>query len=113
MTSPARRTSLIFCCAIALIATLAVSAGPAAASNWMERQLPPTAGSASWGPPLSGVSCPSDSLCVAVGGLNTLAFSQAPAADDARWQVVNPPYPVGPGKTCVEGEPHCPEPPAG
>jgi hypothetical protein len=24
--------------------------------------------------------------------------------------VVNPPFPVGPGKTCVEGEPHCSEP---
>ncbi len=98
---------LVSCCAIA---TLAAGAGSAAASNWTERQLPPTPGSASWGPPLSGVSCPTDSLCVAVGGLNTLAFSQAPTAGADRWHVVNPSYPVGPGKTCTEGEPHCPEP---
>ncbi|HEY5051997.1 MAG TPA: hypothetical protein VII45_01160, partial [Solirubrobacterales bacterium] len=73
-------------------------------------QLPPTPGSASWGPPLSGVSCPTESLCVAVGGLDTLAFSETPAAGVAKWHVVNPLYPIGPGKTCVEGEPHCPEP---
>ena len=101
---------IITCCAITLIATLAASAGSAAASNWTERQLPPTPRSASWGPPLSGVSCPSESLCVAVGGLNTLAFSQAPTAGAAKWHVVNPSYPIGPGKTCVEGEPHCYEP---
>jgi hypothetical protein len=59
---------------------------------------------------LFGVSCPTDTLCVAVGGLDTLAFSQAPTADAARWHVVSPSYPVGPGKTCVEGEPHCFEP---
>jgi hypothetical protein len=105
-----KRMLLISCCAIVLTATLAASAGSAAASNWTERQLPPTPGSAAWGPPLSGVSCPTDSLCVAVGGLNTLAFSQAPNAGAAQWQVINPSYPVGPGKTCVEGEPHCPEP---
>ena len=46
----------------------------------------------------------------AVGGLNTLAFSRAPTDGASKWHVVSPPYPVGPGKTCVEGEPHCPEP---
>jgi len=101
---------VISCSAIALIATLAASAGSAAASNWTERQLPPMPGSASWGPPLSGVSCPTDSLCVAVGGLDTLAFSQTPTAGAAKWHVVNPPYPIGPGKTCVEGKPRCCEP---
>jgi hypothetical protein len=95
------------CSAVALIATLGAPAGAAAASNWTERQLPPTPGSTPWGPPLSGVSCPTDSLCVAVGGLDTLAFSQTPTAGAAKWHVVNPPYPIGPGKTCVEGEPHC------
>jgi hypothetical protein len=97
------------CAAIALLVTLAAPAGSAAASNWTLRQLPPRSGD-QWGPPLSGISCPTESLCVAVGGLNTLAFSQAPTGDAAKWHVVGPPYPVGPGKTCVEGEPHCPEP---
>jgi hypothetical protein len=106
----AKYTLVLSCCAIALLATIAAPASTAAASNWTERQLPPTPGSASWGPPLSGVSCPTDSLCVAVGGLDTLAFSQTPTARAAKWHFVNPPYPIGPGKTCVEGEPHCYEP---
>ena len=110
MTAPPLKRILVAACsAIALIATLAAPAGAAAASNWTMRQLPPAPGDA-LGPPLSGVSCPTDSLCVAVGGFDTLAFSQAPTGPVANWHVVNPSYPVGPGKTCVEGEPHCPTP---
>jgi hypothetical protein len=110
MTAPLRKRVLIAtCAAIGLLVALAAPAGSTAASNWMLRQLPPRSGD-QWGPPLSGVSCPTESLCVAVGGLNTLAFSQAPTGGAAKWHVVGPPYPVGPGKTCVEGEPHCPEP---
>lgn len=107
--APLKRTLIASCAAIALIAALATPAGSAAASNWTLRQLPPRSGD-EWGPPLSGISCPTESLCVAVGGLNTLAFSQAPTGGAAKWHVVGPPYPVGPGKTCTEGEPHCPEP---
>jgi hypothetical protein len=106
---PLKRILAASCSAIALLAALAVPAGSAATSNWTLRQLPPESGG-EWGPPLSGVSCPTESLCVAVGGLDTLAFSQAPTGGAAKWHVVRPPYPVGPGKTCVEGEPHCPEP---
>jgi hypothetical protein len=107
-----RITLIASCSAIALIAALAAPAGAAAASSWTVRQLPPIrlSDSTLWEQALSGVSCPTDSLCVAVGGQDTLAFSQAPTGGAARWHVVNPPYPVGPGKTCVEGEPHCPEP---
>lgn len=105
-----KRIIISFCCAIALLATLAASA--AAASSWTLRQLPPIriSDSTLWEQSLSGVSCPTDSLCVVVGGQDTLAFSEAPTGGPANWHVVNPPYPVGPGKTCIEGEPHCPEP---
>jgi hypothetical protein len=96
---------LALTCALASLAVFAGSSG--AASNWTLRQLPPSPGHGPWGPPLSGVSCPTESLCVAVGGLNTVAFSQAPTGGAARWQVVNPSYPIGPGVTCVEGEAHC------
>lgn len=113
MALPKSWTHFGSCCVIALIATLAASSSPAVAAKWTLRQLPPryldensTPVSAS----LSGVSCPTDSLCVAVGGLNTLAFSQAPTGGAAKWHVVNPTYPVGPGKTCVKGAPNCPEP---
>jgi hypothetical protein len=103
-------TLVVSCWAIAIVATVAATTSPAGAAEWTLRQLPPTADSALWGPSLSGVSCPTDSLCVAVGALDTLAFSQAPTAGAAKWHVVNPPFPVGPGKTCDEGEPRCYEP---
>jgi hypothetical protein len=110
VTGPLPKRILIAACsAIALIVVLAAPAGATAASSWTMRQLPPASGDA-FGPPLTGVSCPTDSLCVAVGGLDTLAFSQAPTGPVANWHVVNPSYPVGPGKTCVEGEPHCATP---
>ncbi len=102
---PLKRILVVACSAIALIAILAAPAGAAAASSWTLRQLSPGLER-----PLSGVSCPAASLCVAVGGLDTLAFSQSPTGGAVGWHVVNPPYPVGPGKTCVEGEPHCPTP---
>ncbi len=100
---------ILACCAIALLAAFAAPTGAGAASNWTLRQLPPASSEASV-PPLSGVSCPTESLCVAVGGYDTLAVSQTPTGGAARWEVVNPTYPVGPGVTCVEGEPHCPTP---
>ncbi len=111
---PPARYALIFSyCAIALLATLAAPTGAAAASNWTLRQLPPMTPSeveTQSGPSLYGVSCPSKSLCVAVGS-NTdtpiLAFSQAPTGGLAQWHVVNLPNPTGPGKTCVAGEPGC------
>lgn len=62
---------------------------------------------------LSGISCPTASLCVAVGGRQrTIAFSQNPTGGAGSWHTTKLEYPVGPGKTCVEGEPDC-EPPSG
>jgi hypothetical protein len=107
--TPLQRILVASCSVVVLLAAIAAPAGSAAASSWTLRELPPRSGD-QWGPPLSGVSCPTESLCVAVGGLDTLAFSQAPTGGAAKWHVVTPPYPIGPGKTCVEGEPHCPEP---
>ena len=110
---------LITCsCAIAFLASLAASPGPATAANWTLRQLPPAfvdESSTDEEPIpvselLNGISCPTESLCVAVGAGDTLAFSQAPTGGRSSWHVVNPPFPVGPGITCVEGEPHCPTP---
>jgi hypothetical protein len=40
--------------------------------------------------PLFGISCPSTSLCVAVGGGNTIASSANPAGPAGDWSVVNP-----------------------
>jgi hypothetical protein len=90
------------CCAITLIATLAAPAVAPAASKWTLRQLSPGLER-----PLSEVSCPSESLCVAVGGVGTLAFSQVPTGGAANWHVVDP---AGPGTTCLNVAPRCPPP---
>ncbi len=118
---PARYTLILSCCAIAVLATFAAPSGSAAASKWTLRQLPPTTRTSEGEthedyPALKGVSCPSESLCVAAGGYidtPTLAFSQAPTGSLAQWHVVTLPYPIGPGKTCVAGEPGCHEPDGG
>ena len=97
-----------FCCALAVIAILAAPAGSALAANWTLRQLPPVQllEGESYEAGLSGVSCPSESLCVAVGGQDSLAFSKAPTGTAAAWHVVNP----SSGKSCPEREPLCGKP---
>jgi hypothetical protein len=103
------RKLLVLSCALATLMAFAAPAG--AASNWTLRQLPPSSvehtemGTRYSWPSLSGVSCPTESLCVAVGAEHTLAFSQAPTGGVARWHVVNPT--AGPSKNCAEEEPPC------
>jgi hypothetical protein len=58
----------------------------ARASEWNVVQLP--IGSARSA--LYGISCPSSSLCVAVGGNDTVAASQDPGGDAATWNLANP-----------------------
>jgi hypothetical protein len=102
-------------CAVVLLAILAAAASSATAATWTLRQLAPILNSENEPVQigLSGISCPSESLCVAVGGRQgTLAFSQNPTGGSASWHEVKLEYPVGPGKTCVEGAPDC-EPPSG
>ena len=85
---------LVLALVAACLASVGALAPTALASNWKLAQLPPTpfeeGGSAE--PGLSGVSCPTESLCVAVGAFDTLAFSQAPTAGAASWHVVHPTY---------------------
>jgi hypothetical protein len=90
--------------AIALLVVLAAPAGATAASKWTVRKLPPqpTEGTSSTNQVLLyAASCPSDSLCVAVGALDTVAFSQAPTGGADRWHVVNPTYDE-PKQDCLE-----------
>lgn len=107
-----RYVSTVFCCAIAFLLTLVVPAGLAATAKWTLRQLPPASvEKTNEGPrytwaSLSGVSCPSETLCVAVGARDTVAVSQSPTGGAARWHVVNPTAPVEPGRNCSgEGAP--------
>jgi hypothetical protein len=86
-----------------------VSAGSAAASGWTLRRAPPLERferePGEWitvWPNLDGVSCPTTSLCIAVGSEHTLAFSQAPTGTAADWHVVNPS--AGPSPHCGEEE---------
>lgn len=102
-----KRFLITSCCAIAVLAVLGTPAG--AASSWTLRQLPPInfGESQAFAPGLSGISCPTESLCVAAGSQNTLVVSQAPTGGIGEWRVLHPQPPIGPGKTCVEGEPDC------
>lgn len=91
-------------CLIALVAVLAVPAGSAAASPWTLRRLPPKPLEGGSDPvALRGVSCPSESLCVAVGALDTIAFSQSPTGGADRWHVGYPTYDE-PKQSCLEEE---------
>jgi hypothetical protein len=60
------------------------SAGPAGAATWTARQLSEV-GQA----PFFGISCPSVSLCVAVGANNTVASSADPSAGAAAWSAIS------------------------
>ena len=104
MTNLPRYTLIVSCCPLALIATIVVPASSAAATNWTLRQLPPTTPyevEKQSGPYLYGVSCPSESLCVAAGaagidiGAGIVAFSQAPTGGPTKWHVVTLPPPGG------------------
>jgi photosystem II stability/assembly factor-like uncharacterized protein len=93
--------------AVALLVALTAPAG-AAASDWTVRQLPPPSiegGSSTERVLLYSVSCPTETLCVAVGALDTVAFSQRPTGGADSWHVVNPLY-AEPRQSCLEeGEP--------
>jgi hypothetical protein len=82
--------------AILLVALLGPAAA-GAASGWQLTQLPAKAfgEGGSEEAMLSGVSCPTDSLCVAVGAFGTIATSTSPAGGRDAWQVA---YPAAPGK---------------
>jgi len=103
----ARRSLAALGCAIALVGVLVPAS--AEASSWVLRQLPPTVfgESQAFAPELTGVSCPSESFCVAVGSEDTLIVSTVPTGGISEWHVLHPPAPIGPGKTCMEGEPDC------
>jgi hypothetical protein len=100
-----KSTLVAACCAIALIAAAAASAAETEASKWTVRLLAPKQleGGYDHQAVLFGVSCPSASLCVAVGALNTVAFSQAPTGGADRWHVGYPTYDE-PKQSCLEEE---------
>lgn len=106
----ADRMRIVCACAIVLFAAIVAPSSAAATPNWTLRQLQlpqwHLEGGGTEEATLSGVSCPSESLCVAVGGDHTLAFSRAPTGGGAQWHVVNPT--AGPTTACgVEEEPPC------
>jgi hypothetical protein len=91
------------CCALALLATLAAPSSRAIAAEWTLRHLAPVPVSEgeTTEVPLSSISCPTESLCVTAGALDTLAFSQAPTGGTANWHVVHPTYDE-PKQGCLE-----------
>lgn len=70
------------CC----VGLLGAVAQPAAGATWNSRQL---AGD-STRLPMFGISCPTASLCVTVGGGNTIASSTRPTRGSGEWKVTYP-----------------------
>lgn len=100
MRAGARTTLIGLICGIAL---LAVMGGAASAANWSVGKLPPKQLEGGYRDPgaLYSVSCASESLCVAVGALDTVASSRSPSGGAAGWQVSYPLY-AEPDKGCLE-----------
>lgn len=68
-------------------AALAIAAAPAGASNWSAFTLP----SGDVTGPFFGVSCPTESLCVATGSNNAIAASTDPSGGVEAWSLVQLP----------------------
>jgi hypothetical protein len=85
------------------IALLGVINGSASAANWSVGRLPAKQirGGGVDSVPLYSVSCAGESLCVAVGALDSVAASRSPSGGTAGWQVSYPLYPE-PDKGCLE-----------
>jgi hypothetical protein len=84
------------CLAVVTIALL-LPAVADAASPWQLTQLPAKVLEGGYHDQamLSGVDCPTESLCVAVGSFGTIATSTSPASGASAWKVA---YPTAPGK---------------
>jgi hypothetical protein len=94
---------VVSCFALALVASAAAPVSEATAAKWTLRQLPPQplGDGTKYRLVLYAASCPSDSLCLAVGPFDTIASSSAPTAGADRWHVVNPRYDE-PKQSCLE-----------
>lgn len=77
---------------VCLAALLGLASASASAANWSVGKLPPKQLSGGHQDPalLNSVSCVGESFCVAVGALDTVASTQAPAGGVEKWQVVYP-----------------------
>lgn len=78
--------------AVCLAVLIGLATSSASAANWSAGRLPPKQLSGGYQDPalLNAVSCVGESFCVAVGALDTVASSQAPAGGAEKWQVVYP-----------------------
>jgi hypothetical protein len=105
MPMTASRVLWAGCLAFGLLVAL-VAPAAAGAATWTPTQLPPrtleSGGTDQVG--LDDVSCPSGSLCVAVGGFDTIASSGSPTAGASAWHVVTPPAPTGQGECSEQNE---------
>jgi len=100
----ARYAVIVLCFTTAFVATVATPARGATPPKWTLRQLPPQPvdeGILTYQVPLDAISCPSESLCVAGGAIDTIAFSQTPTGGADRWHVVHPTYDE-PQQSCLE-----------
>lgn len=98
-----KRWGLTFAVAcVCLGIAAAIGSTGAGAATWDGRQLAGESDRL----PLFGISCPSASLCVAVGGNNTIASSTSPTGDASAWKVVHAgagAIPNGPNQRQIRG----------
>lgn len=80
-----KRTLFVLVLAVFVSTTFA---GPSSASTWTGRQPAGTGSNVNLA--MFGISCPTASLCVAVGGANTIASSTNPTGGAESWRVVYP-----------------------
>jgi hypothetical protein len=98
---------LLAACAVLVFATTLLPPTAAeAAGSWTLTQLPARTleGGRSDQAGLEGISCPGESLCVAVGGFDTVASSHSPTGGAGAWHVATPPAPTGPGECSEENQ---------
>jgi len=80
-----KRWRSAFVAACICLGAVAASGSTASAATWAGRQL----ADESYRLPLFGIACPSTSLCVSVGGNNTIASSTIPTGGASDWKVVH------------------------
>lgn len=97
-----RRASIVL--AVALSIAFASASASAAGSTWTLRKVGGV-GQA----PFFGISCPSTTLCVAVGGGNSVASSTDPGGGAGEWSLVNPGGVAPPNQSGIRGV-SCPSP---
>lgn len=84
-----------------MLVLILLAPASAFAAHWQSRQLSSDGSALQTG--IHGVSCPSESLCVAVGEGDVIAASTSPTGGAGNWRVVRPYDQAAEADTCAPG----------